>query len=133
MESERVPFDIPVAEQELVLGWRTEYTGVNFAFVMMSEYVSMCSWSLLFVALYLGGYNGPIIFGGRLASNIIWVILKFSVVVSVVILLRSVFPRFRIDQALRISWRYLIPLAIINLMISAGASYFLPQLKWLLG
>ncbi len=133
MESERVPFDIPVAEQELVLGWRTEYTGINFGFVMMSEYSAICSWSLLLVTLYLGGYNGPLIFGDRLISSISWVLIKLAIVVTALILLRSVFPRYRIDQALKISWHYLIPLAILNVIISAGLTFFFPQLKALIG
>jgi len=130
MEVERVPFDIPVAEQEIVLGWKTEYTGINFGLTMMAEYVAICSWSLLMVTLYFGGYHGPQIFPIMIVSNIFWVIVKFAIVVAVLMLLRSVFPRLRLDQTLKLSWHFLIPLALINLLISAWLSYFGPLLGW---
>lgn len=115
IEVERTPFDIPVAEQELVVGWRTEYSGILFGFTMMAEYVLFLAWMLLFVTLYLGGYQGPVIFGSL--SPIIWVLIKLSVLESSIILLRTVFPRVRMDQSLKIGWYYLTPLAILNLFI----------------
>ncbi|MFQ6081154.1 MAG: NADH-quinone oxidoreductase subunit NuoH [Candidatus Bathyarchaeia archaeon] len=127
-EIERVPFDIPIAEQEIVSGWRTEYSGINYAFTMMNDYVPLCSWSLLLVTLYLGGYQGPIIFGSQLVSNVFWVLVKFAIVVAIVLLLRSTFPRLRIDQTLRLTWRYLTPIALINLFLTASLTYFLPDL-----
>jgi len=117
IESERTPFDIPVAEVELVFGWRTEFSGILFGFTMMAEYVMFQAWTLLFVTLYLGGYNGPNIFGNMIFSHVFWLLLKFAAVVVLIILLRCIFPRLRIDQMLRLGWYSLTPLAILNLVI----------------
>jgi NADH-quinone oxidoreductase subunit H len=117
IEAERTPFDIPVAEVELVFGWRTEYSGILFGFTMMAEYVMFQAWSLLFITLYLGGFNGPLIFGGPMISHILWLIIKFAALVVFIILLRCVFPRLRLDQMLNLGWRYLTPLAVLNLVI----------------
>ena len=117
IESERTPFDIPVAEVELVLGWRTEFSGVLFGFTMLTEYVMFQAWTLIFITLYLGGFNGPNLFGSVMMSHIFWLILKFAVLVVIIILLRCVFPRLRIDQMMRLGWYYLTPLAVLNLMI----------------
>ncbi|MHA2066016.1 MAG: complex I subunit 1/NuoH family protein, partial [Candidatus Thorarchaeota archaeon] len=95
IESERTPFDIPVAEVELVFGWRTEFSGILWGFTMMAEYIMMQAWTLLFITLYLGGYNGPIIMGNVLGSHIFWLLLKFAILVVFIILLRTVFPRPR--------------------------------------
>lgn len=120
IESERTPFDAPVAEVELVFGWRTEFSGILFGFTMMAEYIMLQAWSLLFVTLYLGGYNGPIIMGNVIGSHIFWLLSKFALVVVFIILLRTVFPRPRMDQVLTIGWNYLTPLALLNLFIVLG-------------
>jgi len=117
IEAERTPFDIPVAEVELVFGWRTEFTGILFGFTMMAEYVGFLAWSLLFITLYLGGFNGPVLFGSPLYSHIFWLILKLAVLVPIVIIIRCIFPRLRMDQMLRLGWYYLTPLAVLNLFI----------------
>jgi NADH-quinone oxidoreductase subunit H len=117
IEAERTPFDIPVAEVELVFGWRTEYSGILWGFTMMAEYVMFQAWTLLFITLYLGGYNGPNIFGLPLYSHVFWMLLKFAILVVFIILLRCVFPRLRIDQMLKLGWYYLTPLSILNLII----------------
>ncbi|MFQ6052849.1 MAG: NADH-quinone oxidoreductase subunit NuoH [Candidatus Bathyarchaeia archaeon] len=117
IESERTPFDIPVAEVELVFGWRTEFSGILFGFTMMAEYVGFLAWSLLFITLYLGGFNGPDLFGSPLYSHVFWLILKLAVLVPIVIIIRCIFPRLRMDQMLRLGWYYLTPLAVLNLFI----------------
>ncbi len=117
IESERTPFDIPVAEVELVLGWRTEFSGILFGFTMMAEYVMFQAWALLFITLYLGGFNGPVIMGLTTLSHIFWLLLKFAILVVFIILLRCVFPRLRMDQMLKLGWYYLTPLAVLNLVI----------------
>ena len=117
IEAERTPFDIPTAEVELVLGWRTEYSGILFGFTMMAEYCGFLAWSLLFITLYLGGFGGPDIFGNILFSSMFWILLKLAILVPLVILLRTVFPRLRMDQTLRLGWNYLTPLALINLFV----------------
>lgn len=120
IESERTPFDLPVAETELVFGWRTEFSGILFGFTMMAEYVMLQAWTLLFITLYLGGYSGPIIMGNIIGSHIFWLLAKFCVVITFVILLRTVFPRPRMDQMLKIGWNYLTPIALLNLFIVLG-------------
>jgi len=120
IEAERTPFDIPVAEVELVLGWRTEYSGILFGFTMMAEYVLFQAWTLLFITLYLGGFNGPVILGMTTASHIFWLLAKFAFIVVLIILIRCVFPRLRLDQMLNLGWRYLTPLAVLNLVIVLG-------------
>lgn len=117
IESERTPFDIPVAEVELVFGWRTEFSGILFGFTMMAEYVMLQAWTLLFITLYLGGYSGPIIMGNVIGSHIFWLLAKFVVLVVFIILLRCVFPRPRMDQMLKIGWNYLTPIALLNLFV----------------
>ena len=117
IEAERTPFDIPVAEVELVFGWRTEYSGVLFVFTMMAEYVMFQAWALLFITLYLGGFNGPNILGNPMYSHIFWLVTKFAILVVLIILLRCVFPRLRIDQMLKLGWKYLTPLAVLNLVL----------------
>lgn len=117
IESERTPFDIPVAEVELVFGWRTEFSGILFGFTMMAEYVMFQAWTLLFITLYLGGYNGPVIFGNVIGSHIFWLLTKFAILVVFIILLRCIFPRLRIDQMIKFGWNYLTPLALINLFL----------------
>jgi len=117
IEAERTPFDIPVAEVELVFGWRTEYSGILWAFAMMSEYVMFQAWTLLFVTLYLGGFNGPVIFGDPMMSHIFWLLAKFAFFVVIIILIRTVYPRLRMDQMLKLGWKYMTPLAVLNLVI----------------
>ena len=117
IEAERTPFDIPVAEVELVFGWRTEYSGILWGFAMMSEYVMFQAWTLLFITLYLGGFNGPVIFGDPMMSHIFWLLAKFAFLVVLIILLRCVFPRLRMDQMLKLGWKYMTPLAVLNLVI----------------
>jgi NADH-quinone oxidoreductase subunit H len=117
IEAERTPFDIPVAEVELVFGWRTEYSGIIWGLSMMAEYVMFQAWTLLFITLYLGGFNGPVIFGNPMMSHIFWLLTKFVILVVVIILIRCVFPRLRIDQMLKLGWKYMTPLAVLNLVI----------------
>ena len=115
IESERTPFDIPVAEVELVFGWRTEYSGILFGFTMMAEYVLFQAWTLMFVTLYLGGFNGPVLMGMPTASHIFWLLAKFLVLVVFIILIRCVFPTLRMDQMITLGWKYMTPLALLNL------------------
>lgn len=118
LEAERTPFDVPTAETELVIGWRTEFSGVLFGFTMMAEYVSFLGWTLLFIVLYLGGYLGPSLLGVPLYDHIFWMLLKLAVVVVIVVLIRTVYPRLRLDQTLRLGWNYLMPLSLLNLFLT---------------
>ncbi len=118
LEAERTPFDVPTAETELVIGWRTEFSGILFGFTMMAEYVSFLGWTLLFIVLYLGGYLGPSLFGVPLYDHIFWMLLKLAVIVVIIVLIRTVYPRLRLDQTLRLGWNYLMPLSILNLLMT---------------
>jgi NADH-quinone oxidoreductase subunit H len=120
IESERTPFDVPTAEVELVLGWRTEFGGIFYGFTMLTEYALFQAWTLLFITLYLGGYNGPVLFGNVTGSHIFWMLAKFLILVAFIILLRCVFPRVKMNQMLKVGWYYLTPLALLNLVIVLG-------------
>ncbi len=113
-ETNRTPFDLPEAESELVAGYHTEYSGMRFALFFLAEYTNIFIVSAIAVTFFLGGYQGPFLPG------IIWFLLKSYLLVFVIMWLRWTFPRVRFDQLLNISWKALIPLAFINLLITGG-------------
>ena len=113
-ELQRPPFDMPVADSEIVFGAYTEYTGLRFAFFLLSEYAGIVVMSLLFAVLYLGGWHGP--FDGALGP--VWTLLKGFVVAVLVIWLRVAWPRLREDQLQRLAWVVLVPLALAQLLIT---------------
>jgi NADH-quinone oxidoreductase subunit H len=127
-ELSRRPFDIPMAEQELVFGWPTEYTGTQFALVMVSEYYDLCAVASLITLFFLGGWMGPAIpFVPPMLSGIIWFLLKMAIVTVVIIMGRGIYPRLRIDQLLDAGWTVLIPLATIQILITlVTAQWWLP-------
>ncbi|MEM1537929.1 MAG: NADH-quinone oxidoreductase subunit NuoH [Candidatus Nezhaarchaeales archaeon] len=130
----RRPFDIPLAEQEVVFGWPTEYTGAQFALVMMSEYLDLCAVSALITILYLGGWYGPVVpFLPPQASYVFWFLFKVAVLTIIIMLGRAVFPRLRIDQLLKAGWTWLIPLALLQVIIvllevDANMSWCIPAI-----
>ena len=113
-ELQRPPFDMPVADSEIVFGAYTEYTGLRFAFFLLSEYAGIVVMSLLFAVLYLGGWQGP--FSDQLGW--LWTLLKGFVVAVFVIWLRVAWPRLREDQLQRLAWLVLVPLALVQLGIT---------------
>ncbi|MDO9228949.1 MAG: NADH-quinone oxidoreductase subunit NuoH [Syntrophales bacterium] len=113
-ETNRTPFDLPEAESELVAGYHTEYSGMRFALFFLAEYTNMFIVSAIAVTFFLGGYQGPFLPG------IIWFLLKSYLLVFVIMWLKWTFPRVRFDQLLNISWKALIPLSFINLLITGG-------------
>ena len=114
-ELQRPPFDMPVADSELVLGPYTEYTGLRFALFLLAEYAGIVVMSLLFAVLYLGGWTGP--FDGVLAW--VWTLLKGFVIAVVIIWIRVSWPRLREDQLQRVAWLGLVPIALLQLAITA--------------
>jgi NADH-quinone oxidoreductase subunit H len=114
-ELQRPPFDMPVADAEIVFGPYTEYTGLRFAFFLLSEYAGIVVMSLLFTVLFLGGWHGP--FAGVLGP--LWTLLKAAAVAVLVIWLRVAWPRLREDQLQRVAWLFLVPLALAQLALTA--------------
>ncbi len=113
-ELQRPPFDMPVADSEVVFGAYTEYTGLRFAFFLLSEYAGIVVMSLLFAVLYLGGWQGP--FSDQLGWA--WTMLKGFVIAVMVIWLRVSWPRLREDQLQRLAWLVLVPLALAQLALT---------------
>ncbi|MGZ4598419.1 NADH-quinone oxidoreductase subunit NuoH [Oryzihumus sp.] len=114
-ELQRPPFDMPVADSEIVFGPYTEYTGLRFAFFLLSEYAGIVVMSLLFAVLFLGGWHGP--FADTLGW--VWTLLKAAVVAMVVIWFRVAWPRLREDQLQRLAWLVLVPVAIAQLALTS--------------
>ena len=121
-ETERVPFDLPEAESELVMGWRTEYAASPFLLIMAVEYFHMFVNSGIIVYLFFGGYKMPAPLDG-LFDPAIWFLIKLHIFVIIMIWIRAALPRVRIDQFLNIGWTRLIPMAVINLFLAIGIGY----------
>jgi len=113
-ETSRAPFDLPEAEQELVAGYHTEYSGMRWGLFQMAEYINMITLSGLMTTLFFSGWHGPWDIGP------IWFLLKTMAVLFVFIWLRTTLPRLRYDQLMRFGWKLLLPLATINAVITAA-------------
>ena len=113
-ETNRAPFDLPEAEQELVAGFHTEYSGMKFAMFFMGEYINMVTMSALVTLLFLGGWNA---YGLPL-----WPIVAFAIkiffLICIFIWLRSTFPRIRYDRLMTFGWKVLVPLSLLNLLVT---------------
>lgn len=149
-ELERIPFDLPEAESEIVAGWLTEFSGMMYGLVQLGSYIKLYAFSALFVLLFLGGWSGPEfwppleqelledgqtigpislqfpglpLFSQEFFSAVIWFVLKTMGVMFFVLLPRGVFPRIRIDMLLQIGWYKLITLAFVNIFVALGLVY----------
>jgi len=121
-ETNRAPFDFPEAEQELVAGYHTEYSSMAFAMFFLAEYINMVTVSAVATDLFLGGWHGPLL---PESLGWIWFLLKVAVLLFVYIWLRWTLPRYRYDQLMRFGWKVLLPLAALNLVVTAaGMVYF---------
>ena len=124
-EVNRTPFDIPEAESELVSGYHTEYSGMKFAMFFLAEYANMFAVSAIVSAIFFGGYQSPIGYLGNTFSipwmipieQFIWFASKGVFFVLVQMWLRWTLPRLRVDQLMALCWKYLIPIAFVNLII----------------
>jgi NADH-quinone oxidoreductase subunit H len=122
-ETNRVPFDLPEAETELVAGFHTEYSALKFALFFMAEYVNMFTVSMLATTLFLGGWQGPFV-DVFPWIGIVWFLLKVVFFLFLYIWLRGTLPRFRFDQLMSFGWKFLLPVAIINVILTATVLYF---------
>jgi len=113
-ELNRVPFDLPETESELVTGYHTEYSGMRFALFLFGEYIALIAAAALTVVLFLGGWHGP---GPELLAPV-WFLIKFFAVIYITMWVRWTLPRFRIDQVMDLGWKVLLPLALLNILIT---------------
>ena len=122
-EMERIPFDLPEAEAELVEGWNTEYGGMLFAFFMLADYLRALVGSILVVLLFLGGWTLPTWVPAAATSwplaGIFWFMVKTYLVFGVFVWVRASLPRVRTDQLLRVGWNRMIPLALLSVFLAA--------------
>lgn len=117
-ELNRTPFDLPEAESELVGGYHTEYTGFRFAFFMLTEYVYLFAMGALVATLFLGGWSGPFLPGW------LWFTIKVFLYINFQFWLQASMPRIRADRLMTFSWKVLLPLALINLVLTAVLKVF---------
>jgi len=120
-ETNRMPFDLPEAESELIAGYHTEYSAMKFAMFFMAEYANMITASCMATMLFLGGWHGPI-FGPyflRVLLPVAWFCLKVFVFMFVYVWVRWTLPRFRYDQLMAFGWKVLLPLAVANIVVTA--------------
>ena len=149
-ELERIPFDLPEAESEIVAGWLTEFSGMMYGLVQLGTYLKLYAFAALFTVLFLGGWHGPMIWppfpqeiitegveagpvtiliqglpllSQEMINGTIWFVLKTAAVIFFILLPRGVFPRIRIDMLLELGWFRLIALAFVNMFIALGLLY----------
>ncbi len=149
-ELERIPFDLPEAESEIVAGWLTELSGMMYGLVQLGTYLKLYAFAALFVVLFLGGWNGPMVvppfpaeiitsgiemgpitvnisglplFTQEMLNGTLWFVLKTAAVIFFILLPRGVFPRIRVDMLLSLGWSKLIGLAFVNIFIALGLLY----------
>ena len=149
-ELERIPFDLPEAESEIVAGWLTELSGMMYGLVQLGTYLKLYAFAGLFTVLFLGGWNGPMVvppfpaellegvvmgpvtvgpfpglplFTQEMLNGSLWFVLKTVAVIFFIILPRGVFPRIRVDMLLNLGWTKLIGLAFVNIFIALGLLY----------
>lgn len=113
-ESKRIPFDMPEAENELGAGYHTEYSGIRFGLFFLGEYVHLQVLGALVAVLFLGGWRGPIL------PPPVWLLIKMILVALIMIWVRGTLPRLRYDQLMALGWKVLIPLALINIMVTGA-------------
>jgi len=133
-ELERIPFDLPEAESEIVAGWLTEYSGMAYGLIQLANYIKMYALSALFVTLFLGGWMGPqiassieffdvTIISAEEANGVTWFAIKTFGIALLMIMMRGINPRIKIDILLRTAWSKLIAIAFINVFIAVALLY----------
>jgi NADH-quinone oxidoreductase subunit H len=126
-EINRSPFDLMEADSEIVAGFHTEYSGMKFAMFYLVEYAEALAMSAIITTIFLGGWRGPVL------PPWLWFVIKICAVFFVIIWVRTTLPRIRIDQLMALAWKFLFPLALINLIITGIQVLFWPvNLPWLM-
>jgi len=125
-ETNRVPFDLPEAETELVAGFHTEYSSIKFLLFFNAEYINMITVSMLATTLFLGGWNGPGVAQFPLLG-VFYFLAKILFFLFLYIWIRGTLPRFRFDQLMNFGWKFLLPVAILNILITATVVF----LNWI--
>jgi NADH-quinone oxidoreductase subunit H len=121
-ETNRAPFDFPEAEQELVAGYHTEYSSMSFAMFFLAEYINMVTVSAVATDLFLGGWHGPFL---PVSLGWIWFLIKVGALLFFYVWMRWTLPRYRYDQLMAFGWKVLLPVSVINLLVTAaGVLYF---------
>jgi NADH-quinone oxidoreductase subunit H len=113
-EAKRLPFDLPEAENELVAGYHTEYSGMRFALYFVGEYVTMVVFGALLAVFFLGGWRGPVL------PPLLWFLLKILLVPGLMIWTRASLPRLRYDQLMQLGWKVLLPVALLNIVVTGA-------------
>jgi NADH-quinone oxidoreductase subunit H len=130
-ESNRSPFDLPEGESEIIAGYYIEYSGFKFALFFLGEYIGMFAISGLAITLFLGGWSAPLSFLNWVPSYL-WFFAKLFALIAMFIWVRSTLPRLRMDQLMNFAWKFMLPMALLNLVI-AGIWRFMPSgpVRWL--
>ncbi len=113
-EIKRIPFDLPEAENELIAGYHTEYSGMRFGLFFLGEYVHMQVFAGLLAVLFLGGWHGPVL------PPLVWFFIKIVGICLVMIWVRGTLPRLRYDQLMTLGWKVLLPLSLVNIMVTGA-------------
>jgi NADH-quinone oxidoreductase subunit H len=126
-EINRTPFDLLEAEGEIVAGFNIEYSGIKFALFFLAEYTEAVAISAIITTLYLSGWKGPFL------PPELWFLIKVFAVFALIIWVRSTLPRLRIDQVMGFAWKFLLPLALINLLVTGIQVVIWPNLsQWVI-
>jgi len=126
-EINRAPFDLTEADSELVAGYMTEYSGMKFGLFFLAEYAEALAISAIVTTVFLGGWRGPLL------PPWLWFVGKVVIVFFVIVWIRTTVPRLRIDQLMALAWKFLLPLALLNLLITAAEILVLPAVSlWVL-
>lgn len=154
-ETNRLPFDLPEGESELGGGFHTEYSSMKFAMFFMSEYMNMFTFSAILTTLFLGGFQGPIplpflegflagpytipVIGisiggiGAALIGVFWFSVKIFLLIAFMIFIRGTWPRFRYDQLMDLGWKIMFPIALVNMVVTAGVVTFLSPTRQSVG
>lgn len=120
-ETNRLPFDLPEAETELIAGYYTEYSSIKFAFFFMAEYINIITVCSIATTLFFGGFLSPVPFLPVLGEpGIWWFVVKVFILIFGFMWIRGTFPRLRYDQLMNFTWKVMLPLALLNILITAG-------------